>query len=99
MARTLLFALKEGNAMSLRFLLILPGGLEILAGLPAWVSPAPVVLLLLGSPLDSIGAVLARRFGAGLFWLGVPAGAFPLTSHHRSFRISHNVSWELLAGC
>lgn len=29
-------------------------------------------LLLLGSPLDSIGAALTRLFGASLFWLGVP---------------------------
>ena len=85
--------------MSLRLLLTLSGGLEILAGLLARISPAPVVLLLLVSPLDSIGTVLARLFGVGLFWLGVPAGAFPLKSHHRNFRISHNVSWELLAGC
>ena len=85
--------------MSLRLLLTLCGGLEILAGLPALISPSTVASLLLGSPLDPIGVVLARLFGAGLFGLGVPAGAFPLKSHHRSFRISHNVSWELLAGC
>ena len=85
--------------MSLRLLLTLSGSLEILAELLARISPAPVVLLLPVSPLDSIGAVLARLFGAGLFWLGMPAGAFPLKIHHRSFRISHNVPWELLAGC
>lgn len=85
--------------MSLRLLLTLSGGLEILAGLLARISPGTVMVLLLGSPLDLIGAVLARLFGVGLFWLGVPAGAFPLKSHHRGIRISHNVSWELLAGC
>jgi len=36
-------------------------------------------LWLLGSPLDSIGAVLARLFGADLFWLGVPVGLFGLS--------------------
>ena len=57
--------------MSLRLLLTLCGGLEILAGLVALIIPAPVVSLLLGSPLDSIGAVLARLFGAGVFALGL----------------------------
>jgi hypothetical protein len=57
--------------MSLRLLLTISGGLEILAGLPALISPATVVSLLLGSPLDSIGVVLARLFGAGVFALGL----------------------------
>jgi len=57
--------------MSLRLLLTLSGGLEIFAGLPALITPAPVVSLLLGSPLDSIGVVLARLFGAGVFALGL----------------------------
>ena len=57
--------------MSLRLLLLLSGGLEILAGLPALISPSTVVSLLLGSPLDSIGVVLARLFGAGVFALGL----------------------------
>jgi len=57
--------------MSLRFLLILCGGLEILAGLATLITPAPVVSLLLGSPLDPIGVVLARLFGAGVFALGL----------------------------
>jgi len=57
--------------MSLRLLLTLCGGLEILAGLPALISPATVVSLLLGSSLDSIGVVLARLFGAGVFALGL----------------------------
>jgi hypothetical protein len=57
--------------MSLRLLLTLSGGLEILAGVPALITPAPVVSLLLGSPLDSIGVVLARLFGAGVFALGL----------------------------
>lgn len=57
--------------MSLRLLLTLCGGLEILAGLPALITPAPVVSLLLGSPLDSIGVVLTRLFGAGVFALGL----------------------------
>jgi hypothetical protein len=66
-----LAALEEGNAMSMRLLLTLSGGLEILAGLPALIIPAPVVSLLLGSPLDSIGVVLTRLFGAGVFALGL----------------------------
>jgi hypothetical protein len=57
--------------MSLRLLLLLSGGLEILAGSAALIIPAPVVSLLLGSPLDSIGVVLARLFGAGVFALGL----------------------------
>jgi hypothetical protein len=54
----------RGSAMSLRLLLTLSGSLEILAGLPALITPAPVVSLLLGGPVDSIGVVLARLFGA-----------------------------------
>ena len=57
--------------MSLRFLLTLAGGLEILAGSAALIIPAPVVSLLFESPLDSIGAVLARLFGAGVLALGL----------------------------
>jgi len=57
--------------MTLRLLLTLSGSLEILAGLPTLIIPAPVVLLLLGSQLDSIGVVLARLFGAGVFALGL----------------------------
>ena len=57
--------------MSLRLLLILSGGLEILAGLPALITPAPVVSLLLGMPVDPIAVVLARLFGAGVFALGL----------------------------
>jgi len=57
--------------MSLRLLLTLCGGLEILAGLPALISPSTVASLLLGSPLDPIGVVLARLFGAGVFALGL----------------------------
>ena len=57
--------------MSLRLLLTISGCLEIVAGLPALIIPRPVVSLLLGSPLDSIGVVLARLFGAGVFALGL----------------------------
>lgn len=57
--------------MSLRLLLALSGSLEILAGLMALITPIPVVSLLLGSPPDSIGVVLARLFGAGVFALGL----------------------------
>jgi len=57
--------------MSLRLLLTLAGGLEILTGLAALISPATLVSLLLGSPLDSIGVVLTRLFGAGVFALGL----------------------------
>jgi hypothetical protein len=70
-ARTLWAALKEGNAMSLRLLLTLSSGLEILAGLPALISPSTVVLLLLGMSMDPIASVLARLFGAGVFALGL----------------------------
>ncbi len=57
--------------MSLRLLLLLSGGLEILAGSAALIIPAPVVSLLLGSSLDPIASVLARLFGAGVFALGL----------------------------
>ena len=57
--------------MSLRLLLTLCGGLEILAGLPALISPSTVVSLLLGGPVDGITGVLARLFGAGVFALGL----------------------------
>ena len=57
--------------MSMRLLLTLSGGLEILAGLPALIIPAPVVSLLLGVPVDAIASVLARLFGAGVFALGL----------------------------
>ncbi len=57
--------------MSLRFLLALAGGLEILAGSAALIIPALVISLLLGSSLDPIASVLARLFGAGVFGLGL----------------------------
>lgn len=57
--------------MSLRLLLLLAGDLEILAGLAALIIPAPMVLVLLGSSLDSSGVVLARLFGTGVFALGL----------------------------
>lgn len=57
--------------MSLRLLLTLAGGLEILAGLATLITPAPVVSLLLGVPVDPIALVLARLFGAGVFALGL----------------------------
>lgn len=57
--------------MSLRLLLTLSGGIEMLTGLLLLISPATVVSLLLGGPLDSIATVLARLFGAGLFALGL----------------------------
>jgi hypothetical protein len=57
--------------MSLRLLLLLSGGLEILAGLPALITPAPLISLLLGGPVDPIAVVLARLFGAGVFALGL----------------------------
>jgi hypothetical protein len=57
--------------MSLKLLLTLAGGLEILAGLPALITPAPLISLLLGGPVDPIAVVLARLFGAGVFALGL----------------------------
>lgn len=57
--------------MSLRNLLTLAGGLEILAGLPALIAPGPLLSLLLGGPGDPIASVLARLFGAGVFALGL----------------------------
>jgi hypothetical protein len=57
--------------MSLRLLLTICGGLEILAGSAALIVPAPVVSLLLGASLDPIASILARLFGAGVFALGL----------------------------
>ena len=57
--------------MSLRLLLTISGVLEVLVGVLALVSPAPLVSLLLGVPTDSLATVLARLFGAGVFALGL----------------------------
>ena len=63
--------LKRDEAGSLRPLLTFSGGLEILAGSLALLSPATVVTLLLGGSVDLISSVLARLFGAGVFSLGL----------------------------
>ena len=57
--------------MSLRLLLTLAGGLEMLAGSAALITPALVVSLLLGGPVDPIASVVARLFGTGVFALGL----------------------------
>ncbi len=57
--------------MSLRLLLTISGALEVLVGVLALISPAPVVSLLLGVPTDSLATVLARLFGAGVSALGL----------------------------
>lgn len=57
--------------MSLRLLLALAGGLEILAGSAALIIPAPVVSLRFGVSMDPVASVLARLFGAGVFALGL----------------------------
>jgi len=57
--------------MSLRLLLTISGGLEILAGSAALIIPAPMVSLLLEVSMDPIASVLARLFGAGVFALGL----------------------------
>lgn len=57
--------------MSLRFLLTLAGGLEILAGVAALIAPGPLLSLLLGWSVDPIASVLARLFGSGVFALGL----------------------------
>ncbi|MEO8340017.1 MAG: hypothetical protein ABI604_09920 [Nitrospirota bacterium] len=57
--------------MSLKLLLTLAGGLEILAGLVALIAPAHMVTMLLGVPVDAITAVVARLLGAGVFALGL----------------------------
>lgn len=57
--------------MSLKLLLTLCGGLEILAGLTALIAPGPLLSLLLGGSWDGTTAVLARLFGAGVFALGL----------------------------
>ena len=57
--------------MSLRLLLIISGGLEALVGVLALLSPAMVVSLLIGAPVDQLASVLVRLFGAGVFSLGL----------------------------
>jgi hypothetical protein len=57
--------------MSLRLLLTLSGGLEILAGVLTLISPTTAVTMLLGVPGDPIASVLTRLFGAGVFSLGL----------------------------
>ncbi|MBU6435502.1 MAG: hypothetical protein KJS98_19505 [Nitrospirae bacterium] len=57
--------------MSLRLLLIISGGLEVLVGVVSLISPGSVVSLLLGVPTDATSAVLVRLFGAGVFALGL----------------------------
>jgi hypothetical protein len=57
--------------MSLRVLLTLSGGLELLAGVAALIIPGPLLSLLLGGPVDLIAVILARLFGAGVFALGL----------------------------
>jgi hypothetical protein len=57
--------------MSVKLLLTLCGGLEILAGLAALIAPGPLLSLLLGGPGDPISSVMARLFGAGVFALGL----------------------------
>jgi hypothetical protein len=60
-----------GSPTSLKLLLILFGGLEILAGLLALISPPPMVSLQLEVPVVWIAAVLTRLFGAEVFSLGL----------------------------
>jgi hypothetical protein len=62
---------RRENAMSLRLLLTISGGLEVLMGVLALLSPATVVSLLLGSPMDQLSAVVTRLFGAAVFALGL----------------------------
>jgi hypothetical protein len=57
--------------MSLRLLLLISGGLELLVGLLALIVPATVVSVLLGGSVDPIASVLARLYGAGVFALGL----------------------------
>ena len=57
--------------MSLRLLLTISGGLELLAGFAALIAPGPLLSLLLGGPADPISLVVARLFGAGVFALGL----------------------------
>ena len=57
--------------MSLKLLLTVSGGLEVLAGSLALLSPAPLVDLLFGGPVDPGAAFLARLFGAGVLSLGL----------------------------
>ena len=61
----------EWESDVLRSLLALSGGLEILVGLLALISPASAVSFLLGGPMDSPVIVLTRLFGAGVFALGL----------------------------
>jgi len=57
--------------MSLRLLLTISGGLEVLVGVLTLISPTTAVTMLLGVPVDSVASVLTRLFGAGVFALGL----------------------------
>jgi hypothetical protein len=57
--------------MSLRLLLTLTGGLEVLTGFAALITPSLVVWTLFEVPTDPIAAVLAQAFGAAVFALGL----------------------------
>lgn len=55
----------------LKRLLTVGAGLEGLAGLGLLAAPSALVALLLGSPLEANGTVVARLAGGGLLGLGV----------------------------
>lgn len=59
--------------MSLTRLLALSGTLETLVGALSIITPTLVISLLLGTPPDTVGIVLARFFGAGIVSLGLAA--------------------------
>src|SRR5262245_18854024 len=57
--------------MSLRSLLTLSGGIEVLVGLLTVFLPAVTIALLLGGPADASAELMARLFGAGVLALGL----------------------------
>ena len=57
--------------MSLRSLVTLSGGIEVLVGLLTVLRPDVTIALLLGGPADAIAELIARLFGAGVLALGL----------------------------
>jgi len=74
-------------------LLTVGAGLEGLAGLGLLVAPSELVAVLLGSPLDGNGVVVAHLAGGGLLGLGVVCWS---ARHTPSAPAGLGASWALI---
>jgi hypothetical protein len=77
----------------LKRLLTVGAGLEGLAGLGLLAAPSALVALLLGSPLEANGIVVARLAGGGLLALGVACWSARITP---SAPAAVGVAWAFL---